>query len=514
MTDYLQQHGSTLACIAVYVAVILYLNYWFRKVSARNVNAYYLAERKIPGWVTSLAFFSTFISTSTYIGQAGESFRFGFSWVYVGLIWVLFCIISWLFLGPRMRAQSTRLRSVTVPDYFHLRYQSDLARVIRILSSAIILFATLWYMTGIAKGGANLLGVVLDMPYWMGAFFLIFFTCAYTVIGGMYGVMWTDAVQGILMLAVALIMLAIPFVYVGGWDPMMEKLSNLAHPGPNGQPLGNDLLEFGKTTSFAYILAIGFSIGMKQISDPKLIIRFYSIKNRKDMRFAMIWTPVFLGLSLLAVMSVGALVHGMVSEEQATQLMEDSDEVVGMMYRIFDNPLLTGISMMGLFAAGMSSLASVTLIAGTSIVKDIWQMWQPMTEQVTVRNTKISMVLYCVLVFFFTLDPPAGVVEMSSFAGSVFAASFFPTIFGGLYFRWGTDLGALSSMIAGMLINLIWRFGVRFSVAGMEQVHEIFPAFIGSLIVYVVVSLATAKRRPGREHLDRVFGMRQGPPAN
>jgi SSS family transporter len=508
MTEYLQQHGTTLVCIAVYVGVILYLNHWFRKIASRNVNAYYLAERQIPGWVVSLAFFSTFISTSTYIGQAGESFRFGFSWVYVGLIWVMFCMISWLLLGPKMRAQSVRLKSVTVPDYFHLRYQSDLSRVIRVLSSVIILFATLWYMTGIAKGGANLLSVVLDMPYWMGAFFLIFFTCAYTVIGGMYGVMWTDAVQGILMLLVAVIMVVIPFVYVGGWGPMMEKLSDLTHPGPDGRPLGHDLFEFGKTTGFAYILAIGFSIGMKQISDPKLIIRFYSIKNKKDMRFAMIWTPIFLGLSLLAVMSVGALVHGMVSQEQAVDLMRDSDEVVGMMFKIFNNPLLTGISMMGLFAAGMSSLASVTLIAGTSIVKDIWQMWQPMSEQNTVRLTKVSMIVYCLLVYIFTLNPPAGVVEMSSFAGSVFAASFFPTIFGGLYFRWGTDIGALASMIAGMIVNVVWRFGIRFSVQGMEQVHEVFPAFLISLLVYVLASRWTAHRRPDHLHLDVVFGKR------
>lgn len=505
MIEYLQQHGSTLVFISLYIGAIIYLNYWFGRIAAKNVNAYYLAERKIPGWVVSLAFFSTFISTSTYIGQAGESFRFGFSWVYVGLIWVLFCMISWLLLGPRMRTQSVRLRSVTVPDYFHLRYQSDLAKVIRVLSSAIILFATMWYMTGIAKGGANLLSVVLEMPYWLGAFFLIFFTCAYTVVGGMYGVMWTDAIQGILMLIVAVIMVVIPFVYVGGWEPMFERLANLSHPGPDGNPLGNDLLEFGQTTTFAYILAIGFSIGMKQISDPKLIIRFYAIKNRKDMRFAMIWTPIFLGLSLLAVMSVGALVHGMVSPEQAVSLMEDSDETVGLMFKIFDNPLLTGIAMMGLFAAGMSSLASVTLIAGTSIVKDIWQMWQPMSERRTVINTKFSMVAYCIVVFLFTLNPPAGVVEMSSFAGSVFAASFFPTIFGGLYFRWGTDMGALSSMIAGMLVNVIWRFGIRFRMESLENIHEVFPAFAISCLVYFAVSRWTSGRKPDAAHLDLVF---------
>jgi Na+/proline symporter len=98
---------------------------------------------------------------------------------------------------------------------------------------------------------------------------------------------------------------------------------------------------------------------------------------------------------------------------------------------------------------------------------------------------------------------------MSSFAGSVFAASFFPTIFGGLYLRWGTDIGALSSMVAGMVVNVIWRFGIRFNFEGMEQVHEVFPAFVVSFLVYVVASKLTTKRMPESEHLRLVFDDRK-----
>lgn len=504
--EYLQKHASTLLCIVAYIGLIAYIGWIFQKRASKNVNEYYLASRRIPGWVVSLAFFSTFISTSTYIGQAGESFRYGLAWAYVALFWVIFCIVSWLVMGPRMRNQSVRLKSLTVPDYFHLRYRSNLSKSIRILSSFIILFATLWYMTGIAKGCANLLHTVLEVDYALAAFIIIFFTAAYTMVGGMYGVMWTDAIQGILMFVVAIIMFMIPFIYVGGYEVMMEKLSFLDHPSKAGTPIGNGMLTFGTNSSLAYILAIGLSIGMKQIADPKLIIRFYSIKDRAAMKFAMIWTPVFLGISLLCVMCIGAFVHGMVTQEEATRLINNTDEVVGVMFNKFNSPLVTGICMMGLFAAGMSSLASVILIAGTSIVKDIWHTWKPMPEKTIVPRTKISMLLYCFLVFIFTLYPPAGVVEMSSFAGSVFAASFFPTIFGGLYYRWGTDMGAVASMIAGIVINLIWRFEVRFQFEQMQDVHEVFPAFILSFFIYVIVSKLTAHRKPDEQHLNLVFG--------
>src|SRR5690606_34445030 len=111
-----------------------------------------------------------------------------------------------------------------------------------------------------------------------------------------------------------------------------------------------------------------------------------------------------------------------------------------------------------------------------------------------------------VLVFVVTVYPPAGVVEMTSFSGAVFAAGFFPSIFGGLYLRWGTGHGAFWSMVVGMTATIVWRFAVRFQLPGLADVHEIIPAFCLSLAAYVVISLATARHRPPPDHLEKVFG--------
>jgi len=229
------------------------------------------------------------------------------------------------------------LQSFTIPDYFHLRYQSDMAKFIRVLSAFIILFATVWYMVGIAKGCAVVLETVLEVPYLWGAAAILFITCAYTIWGGMYSVLWTDALQGIIMFGVAILMLALPFIFVGGVEPMMAAISDTTHTTKAGEPMGNGLVTFGSLVSFLYILGIGLSIGMKQISEPKNLIRFYSVDNAKSMRFAMIWTPVFLGISLVCVMGLGALVHGMATAEEAAVLIQDTDKVVGFMLDKFDN---------------------------------------------------------------------------------------------------------------------------------------------------------------------------------
>jgi Na+/proline symporter len=413
-----------------------------------------------------------------------------------------------------MRNQTALLDSYTIPDYFRFRYQSDMAKSIQLLSAITILFATLWYMVGIAKGTAHVLESVVDIPYAWGVLIIISVTTAYTVWGGMYSVLWTDAIQGIMMFAVAIIMVMLPFIYVGGVDELMSAIRFTDHPDVNGEPIANGLVTFGQLVPFLYILGIGLAVGMKMISEPRCLIRFYSVDNAKSMKFAMIWTPVFLGVSLICVMGLGALVHGMASAEEAAYLVNNTDEVVGFMLEKFDNQLISALCVAGLFAAGMSSLASVTLIVGTAFVKDIWHVWLPVSSARMINLTRWTMAAYAGLVALFALSPPAGIVELTAFSGAIFAASFFPAIFGGLYLRWGTDLGALCSMVAGIVATVIWRFMFRLEYEALKDIHEVIPGFIISSVIFVLVSLASASRRPDDQHLDKVFGVRSQVPAH
>ena len=503
--DYLVKNWIVLLLLLAYGGFCLAVGWYFKRRAAHGVEDYYVAKRNIPGWVVSLAFFSTFASTNTYIGQAGKAFEAGLSWAWVGVFWTIFCIISWLLLGPRMRSQTASLRSVTIPDYFDFRYQSSLSTAIRVLSACVILFATVWYMAGIARGCALLFDSVLGVPYVWGALIIIGITCVYTVWGGMYSVLWTDAVQGIMMFAVAIIMVTLPFIYVGSVDELMTRIANTTHVTREGTPMGSGLVTFCSLVSFSYVLGIGLAVGMKQIAEPRCLIRFYSIDNARSMKFAMIWTPIFLGISLVAVMGLGALVHGMATDEEAAHLVNNTDEVVGFMLAKFGSPWISGLCVAGLFAAGMSSLASVMLIVGTAAVGDIWNVCWQMPPTKIVWRTKIAIVVYCAIVWLITIYPPAGIVELTAFAGALFAASYFPAIFGGLYLRWGTGHGAFWSMLIGITGCILWRFAIRFRVPGMSDIHEIIPAFVVSLLAYLIISAATRHHMPDTQHLDRLF---------
>ena len=142
----------------------------------------------------------------------------------------------------------------------------------------------------------------------------------YTTLGGMYSVLWTDAVQGLMMFAVAIVMVLLPFIYVGDVGELTATISQVTHVDKDGTPMGDGLVTFCSLVSFLYVLGIGLAVGMKQIAEPRCLIRFYSIKDARSMKFAMIWTPVFLGVSLVCVMGLGALVHGMTTAEEAARI--------------------------------------------------------------------------------------------------------------------------------------------------------------------------------------------------
>ena len=77
-------------------------------------------------------------------------------------------MISWLLLGPRLRDQTAGLKSVTIPTILISVIKARSRGPFACWPLATILFATLWYMAGIAKGCAHLLETVLDIPYALG----------------------------------------------------------------------------------------------------------------------------------------------------------------------------------------------------------------------------------------------------------------------------------------------------------------------------------------------------------
>jgi SSS family transporter len=496
-------------CIIAYFIVTIIIGIWFKRRAEKSVSEFYVAGRSIPGMIIALGYYSTFLSTATFIGQAGSSYKFGLPWVYVGLIWVAFCVFAWIVIAPRLRAQTEALGSITATDYFDYRYNSKLLRV---LGAAIAVFAQIFYLTSIVIGCAWLFKYALGVSYEIGAAILLFVTLIYLVVSGAWAVYYTDALQGAIMLVAAVLLFALVIAMAGGIGPAIATISNCPDPMPGGGVIGDKLMTWALVSPL-YVFAIGFSIGAKQISDPKVTTRLYSIKDRKALRTAMIWAPIFLLITSLVVFPLGAFAHAIIPKEQALFYFKNTDQVVPYLLTFIENPYIIGFIVAGWFAAAMSSISPAVLVAGTQITRDIIQVLSKRaaswSEKRIINLTRIFIVIYMIIVYIISIYPPYGIVELTAYTGSIFAASFAPAVLGGLLWRRATKMGVVTSMITGLIVTGVWRFWVIGAfpwIYNVYWIHEVIVGFISSIIVFIVVCLVT--KPPPEEIVNKAMSAR------
>ncbi len=149
------------------------------------------------GVAIGLSFFATYSSTNSFVGYAGQAYSYGAPWLLLAPSAVMFSLIAWLWIAPRLREFTASLNSVTIPDFIGFRFGSNRARV---LAALITIFASLLYMTAVFKGIGNLLEVFLEIPYEVAILLVFLIVVAYTALGGFISVVRTDVVQGVLMI--------------------------------------------------------------------------------------------------------------------------------------------------------------------------------------------------------------------------------------------------------------------------------------------------------------------------
>jgi Na+/proline symporter len=212
----------------------------------------------------------------------------------------------------------------------------------------------------------------------------------------------------------------------------------------------------------------------------------------------MIWAPIFLLITSLVVFPLGAFAHAIIPKEQALFYFKNTDQVVPYLLTFIGNPYIIGFIVAGWFAAAMSSISPAVLVAGTQITRDIIQVLSKRaaswSEKRIINLTRIFIVIYMIIVYIISVYPPYGIVELTAYTGSVFAASFAPAVLGGLLWRRATKMGVLASMITGLVVTGVWRFWVIIAypwIYNVYWIHEVIVGFIASIIVFIVVCLVT-----------------------
>ena len=154
--------------------------------------------------------------------------------------------------------------------------------------------------------------------------------------------------------------------------------------------------------------------------------------------------------------------------------------------------IVAGLILAGILAATMSTADSQLLAASSSVTQNIigGLFGKKLEQKQSLVIARVTVLIVAIIGMVIARDPNSSVFRIVSFAWAGFGAAFGPLMLLSLFWKRTTRAGALAGMIGGAAMIFIWKFGVR-PLGGALDIYELLPAFIVSIVLIVVVSLAT-----------------------
>ena len=446
---------------------VLFAIGWYSLRATRNEEDYWIAGGNL-GWFTGGATMAaTHTSAGTFVGTIGVMYTAGWSFA-----WVLLAIpLSYWFMVAVLAPRFTKQKELTLPAFIETRYYG---KGIRGLAGGIILVATVVYIQAQIVAAGLIAHTVFGIPAAWGMVGFTVILLAYTVVGGMIAVVYTDAFQLIVMSLGALFAVPLALRQVGGFGELLSLVES-AHP----------LVFTWGTMPATLLLTMGLSFFLGGIATPEKLIRLYAMKDMHTIRRGILFAIIMI-LSLNLLVFMLALCAIVLFPELPT-----GDLAMPMVATAVLPVTLGAIMLAAITAAMMSTVDSLLIVAGSALSVDIYQnlvdpdvtperrMWIGRVGILVVGSVPVILLLSGV-----------GEGELVQFIVLLFtalmAAAFVMPVVGGVVWRRATKEGAAAAMVGGVVATFLWE------IFGASSVEPVLLGFLVSAALFIGVSLVTA----------------------
>jgi SSS family solute:Na+ symporter len=447
------------------IAFFAYLGYRHTKTAAD----YLVAGRNTHPMIMSLSYGSTFISTSAIVGFGGAAAVFGMGLLYLTFLNILVGIfIAFVVFGKRVRIMGLNLNAHTFPEFLGKRYDSTFLQG---ATGLLILIFMPLYAAVVLMGGAQFIAEVFGIDYTTALFFLTAIMGIYVIMGGLKGVMYTDAFQGALMLVGMTILLGYTYHMLGGVVTAHKALTAMKDlvPPPlaaKGHTGWTSFPSFGTENWWVLVTSIILGVGIGVLAQPQLVIRFMTVKSNRDLNRAVPAGGVFIFMMTGVAFLVGALSNvyfvnnpafGKISLIAAAK---NVDNIIPLFIKNAMPQWFTAVFMITLLAAAMSTLSSQFHVMGTAAGRDVWEKWIK-GKGGTIVVTKIGILVTIIISFMLAWALPtffekgtAIIARGTAIFFGLCATAFLPMFIGSLYSRTINKTAAVSGFLAGFLVAL------------------------------------------------------------
>jgi solute:Na+ symporter, SSS family len=519
--------------VLIYLLLTGYVGYvaWRR---TKTADDYMVAGRETHPFIMALSYGATFISTAAIVGFGGTAGVYG-----MGLLWLTFLnilvgiFIAFVFFGKRTRKMGHNLKALTFPEFLSKRFES---KFIQYFSGLVIFFGMTLYASVVLIGMARFVETTLKLDYNIALVVLGVIVALYVIFGGIRGVMYTDAVQGVIMFAGMAILLVATYWILGGVTDANQALSNLVNQVPASATATATATGFTGWTSMPALgspfwwtlvstLILGVGIGV--LSQPQLAVRFMTVKSNKELNRAVLIGGIFILLMTGTAFIVGALSNVYFFDtigKLAMQVVGGNADKIIPAYITAAMPLwFAYLFMITLLSAAMSTLSAQVHVQGTALGRDIYETVTNKTGGSSVMIARLGIAAAMIIAVIMGFILPANIIAVgTSMWFSITAAAFLSMYAFALFWKGCTRAGAISGLVVGTLISVFWlvfeykksaeALGIAKALTGSAllapgvpwpTVDPIVIALPVALVVTVVVSLLTKK--PSKEHMEKCF---------
>jgi len=521
---------------SVYIGIAI----WSR---ASSTKEFYVAGGGVSPLANGMATAADWMSAASFISMAGIISFAGYDGAVYLMGWTGGYVLLALLLAPYLR----KFGKFTVPDFIGDRYYSNTARFVAVVCALLVSFT---YVAGQMRGVGLVFSRFLEVDINTGVIIGMIIVLFYAVLGGMKGITYTQVAQYcVLIFAFMVPAIFISIQMTGNPIPQLGFGGELVdEPGiyllDKLDGLSTDL-GFAEYTegskSLIDVFAITFALMVGTAGLPHVIVRFFTVKLVKDARksagialllIAVLYTTapavaVFARTNMIETVSnqpynsvpdwfkkweaTGLIEYfdknndGLiqyVADEKNNELIVDNDIMVLANPEIAKLPdWVIALVAAGALAAALSTAAGLLLVISASVSHDlIKKMINPnITEKGELLAARLSAIVAVCVAGYFGINPPGFVAATVALAFGLAAASFFPAIILGIFYKKMNKEGAVTGMIIGVLLMLFYMTKFKFGWFGGGTKDDwwfgISPEGFGSIamILNFIVSLSIMK---------------------
>jgi len=459
---------NQLVIVSVMVIYITFLISWgiFQGRKVKTGSDYAIAGRKLPGWIAALSERATGESSWALLGLPGAAYAMGLTEIWTALGCVTGIVMAWALLAWRLRDEAEKYNVTTFTEYLAAKH-GESGRMLRIISSLAIVFFFFFYVGAQFLGGGKTLHTLFGLEPGVGVLITAAVIVPYTVYGGFRSVVYTDVVQGIIMIITLIV------------GPIVGIFYIMNNPDTFSSDITTALIKSGGTYNSITGAAKGFGAGILITGgfswffgylggQPQLSLRFMAIRDSEQAKKAR-----NIGIAWTIVAYIGALMLGWIGIAifGPAGLSDPEYVMPSVILRLFP-PVIAALLITGAIAAMISTADSLLILSATelseSILKKKGTAETKESSALTLKRHRITTALIAVVALALSYVSPSKLIfTLVSYVWAGIGCTFSVVILFTLFWRRFHGRAATITIIAGIFFTIIWISG------GYEQNYTV-----------------------------------------